>query len=318
MKSRTMALLAVAIASASVLAEGKIGDKAPRLAISEWVKGKPVDPTAADGKHVYVIEFWATWCPPCRRSIPHLTEMQKKYKDKNVVIVGVSTEPAATVRKFVDKQGAKMDYVVAVDDEGKTSKAYMDAYGQRGIPHAFIVDQKGRIIWHDHPMGGIEEVLDKVIAGKFDVADAKALIEQRQREQARMMKAFTLMKKYFELAAEAGNEQEAAKVGAQVYDLAKDNPGLMNRLAWDILTKKGLAVRDHKLALKAAVAANEATKGQDASILDTYALALYENGQRELAVKVQEKAVKLARESKSDPAMIADLEERLTRFRKGD
>jgi len=63
---------------------------AAALKISDWVKGKPVDLAAGKGKQVYVIEFWATWCGPCRTSIPHLTELQKKFKDKGVTFVGVS------------------------------------------------------------------------------------------------------------------------------------------------------------------------------------------------------------------------------------
>src|SRR5688572_28676628 len=64
------------------------GDPAAPLKIKEWVKGGPLD--VHDGKNVYVVEFWATWCPPCRTSIPHLAELQKRFKNRGVVIVGIS------------------------------------------------------------------------------------------------------------------------------------------------------------------------------------------------------------------------------------
>ena len=67
----------------------KLGTPAPPLTGLEWVKNGPVEMKPGT---VYVVEFWATWCPPCRVSIPHLTELQHKYKDKNLVIVGISTE----------------------------------------------------------------------------------------------------------------------------------------------------------------------------------------------------------------------------------
>ena len=57
-------------------AKASLGDPAAPLTIKDWVKGKPAN--VRDGKAVYVVEFWATWCGPCRVSIPHLTELQKR------------------------------------------------------------------------------------------------------------------------------------------------------------------------------------------------------------------------------------------------
>ena len=126
----------------------KIGDEAPALVQLTWIKGEPV--TISPGQ-VYVVEFWATWCPPCRKSIPHLTELQQKYKDR-IVFIGLSKEDAETVRPFVDEMGEKMDYAVAVDAAGAAFREYMTAFGQSGIPHAFIVSTAGKITWHGHPM----------------------------------------------------------------------------------------------------------------------------------------------------------------------
>ena len=128
-----------------------------------WIKGKPVK--FQTGK-IYVVEFWATWCPPCRKSTPHLTEIQRKYKDKGVTIIGISSEKEVnTVKKFVSKQGDKMDYTVAVDKTGKASRAYMQAYKQRGIPCAFVVDGEGLVVWYGNPLGGsLEGVLEWLVS----------------------------------------------------------------------------------------------------------------------------------------------------------
>ncbi len=158
-----------------------IGMQAPQLSIAQWVKGKPVDIAAGKGKKIFVVEFWATWCPPCKVTIPHLTETQKKYANKDVVIIGVTDEEIKLVKDFVSTMGDKMDYVVAVDDKSRTSKSYLEAFGIETIPHAFIIDKNGRIVWQGNPMEGFDEALESVVNGSFsiekeikkDIADKK-------------------------------------------------------------------------------------------------------------------------------------------------
>jgi thiol-disulfide isomerase/thioredoxin len=139
-----------------------VGDEAPPLAIGEWVKGESIE-RLGDGETVYVVEFWATWCPPCLFSIPHLTELQEEYKDRNVVVVGISNEDISDVKPFVENQGDAMDYHVAVDDNAKTSRAYVLASGEPTIPKAFLVDAAGKIAWMGHPMHPeMKEKLDEL------------------------------------------------------------------------------------------------------------------------------------------------------------
>ncbi len=145
-------------------AQAKRGDAAAPLKIKEWVKGGPADPL--DGKNIYVVEFWATWCPPCRVSIPHLTELQKRFKDKGVVFIGISDEAPATVKPFVAKMGERMNYLVACDDDRQTFGPYMEAFRHDGIPTAFVVDKSGKVVWDGHPMGGLEQAIESVLAGQ--------------------------------------------------------------------------------------------------------------------------------------------------------
>jgi thiol-disulfide isomerase/thioredoxin len=144
--------------------KSRLGDPAAPLSIQEWIQGGPID--VKDGKAVYVVEFWATWCGPCRVSIPHLSALQKKLKDKGVVVVGISDESPATVKPFVQKMGATMDYAVASDKSAETAAAYMGAYGQNSIPTAFVVGKDGQVLWVGHPMGGLDRALDNILAGK--------------------------------------------------------------------------------------------------------------------------------------------------------
>lgn len=282
----------------------KIGDTAWNLNGLEFIKGSPVK--IEPGK-VYIVEFWATWCGPCRTSIPHLTEVAKKYKDKNVVVVGVTKEEADVVKPFVEEQGAKMDYNVAIDPTQNVNKGYMKAFGFSGIPHAFIVDAKGKIAWHGHPMADMEQVLDGVLAGTFDAAENA---KKKAEEQAKYEAARKTYQDYFEKIDSGGTMEEA---GAVIENWTEDASQMMlNSLAWTILTEVEEGKRDVKLALKAAEKANELTEGKNGSVLDTYALALFENAKVDEAIAAQAKALEAA---KGNERMEADMQKRLDRYR---
>jgi len=134
----------------------------PALSVAEWIKGDPVSLEDGKGKNIYVVEFWATWCPPCRETIPHLTELQKKYKDDNVVVVGVTDEDPQWVKSFVEKMGDDMDYRVAIDKESKTYELFDKISPLPGIPFAYVIDKDGRVVWRGFPLGGLEEVLNEL------------------------------------------------------------------------------------------------------------------------------------------------------------
>mmetsp|Transcript_12758 Transcript_12758/g.32523 ORF Transcript_12758/g.32523 Transcript_12758/m.32523 type:complete len:219 (-) Transcript_12758:776-1432(-) len=103
----------------------------------KFIKGTPV--TEPLPNTVYVLEFWATWCPPCRDSIPHLSELQARYKSRGVVFIGISSEDESAVAPFVQRMGTSMDYCVAID----TSKSIASKFQVRGIPQAVVFDTTG-------------------------------------------------------------------------------------------------------------------------------------------------------------------------------
>ncbi len=160
-----------------------VGDPAPALQVMQWYKGQPV-PAFQRGR-VYVVEFWATWCVPCKVSIPHLTALQKQYGDK-VTIIGVDVLEAAHSNEaiaklaapFVAKMGDHMDYTVAGDGTDRfMHDHWLAAAGLDGIPAAFVVTADGRVGWYGHP-NGLAAVLPPVVAGTWDVA-----AERQRRDQ---------------------------------------------------------------------------------------------------------------------------------------
>lgn len=142
----------------------KVGDTAWPLKGITMIKGEPAE---IEPGHVYVIEFWATWCGPCKTSIPHLTEIQHKYKDK-VTVIGMTKEPIDLAKPFVDEQGDVMGYRVAADPDGLAYYGYMAAFDRGGLPCAFIVNTQGKIAWVGHPMS-MDSVLEQVVAGTYSL-----------------------------------------------------------------------------------------------------------------------------------------------------
>jgi thiol-disulfide isomerase/thioredoxin len=148
MKRATILVLVVAAATMFGVAQAAqaaalVGKAAPEVSAQDWLNSPPLALQALRGK-IVVVEFWATWCPPCRKSIPHLIELYKKFGGQGVVIMGLTDEPKAKVEPFAKEMG--MIYPV-----GCGSKSG-GAYGVTGIPHAAIVDTAGNVVWEGHPM----------------------------------------------------------------------------------------------------------------------------------------------------------------------
>src|SRR5438445_5118109 len=172
-QSKATAVLLTLAAGASVVfgAEGtlKVGDPAPKLQTGKWVQGEPVK-NIENGK-AYIVEFWATWCGPCRTAIPHLNETWQKYKNKGLIVIGqnCAERDESLVAPFIKQMGDKMTYRVALDDKtknknGAMSETWMEAAGQNGIPTAFLVNTKGKIAWIGHPMQLEEKTIEAALA----------------------------------------------------------------------------------------------------------------------------------------------------------
>jgi thiol-disulfide isomerase/thioredoxin len=104
-----------------------------------------------------LVEFWATWCGPCRQSIPHLNDLHARYGPRGLIILGVTKEQRGTVEDF--RKQVKMDYPVAIDPSGSLGRQL----GVSGIPHSFLVDRMGKIVWRGHPMSLPEEEIQKIL-----------------------------------------------------------------------------------------------------------------------------------------------------------
>jgi len=132
------------------------GKKAPEITGVKWLTKAP-----ETKDKILVIDFWATWCPPCRATIPELGEWQKKYA-KDIAVIGISAERADVVKGFMAK--TDMPYSVGVDAERHTESKV----GVKGIPHVLVVTPDGVVRWQGFPLQEDDkltsEKLEQIIA----------------------------------------------------------------------------------------------------------------------------------------------------------
>jgi thiol-disulfide isomerase/thioredoxin len=316
-----------------------IGSAAPKPMIEKFVRG--TEPKWFEPGKVYVVEFWATWCGPCRMSMPHLSDVSEKYKD-SVVIVGISDEKLETVTKFLDtdewKQKAR--YNLATDPDRSTYKQYMEAAAQNGIPTAFVI-KDDKVQWIGHPMS-MDEPLAKIVAGTWNAADYKvefeketAMTRQQMTRRSAMAKArktgdwdaiIKMMdediaaapsrakasmqaNKFQVLLTDAKKPADAYKLGREVAAANNDNAMILNQMAWFVLDNEKVTDRDLSFAMDVATQAVAATKGEDGAIMDTMARACWESGDKAKAIEWQKKAIENA-----DGEMADELKETLKKY----
>lgn len=153
-----MAFVAVQASFAQETNDGKqlwaasyLNKTAPELKVEKWLNGEP----ELEGKFV-LVEFWATWCGPCRKAIPKLNAWNEKFKE-DLVIIGLSDEDPETVKNMVNPV---IKYYSAVDTRGLTKREV----GVQGVPHAMLMTPDRTVIWEGFPLLGGYELTEEKIA----------------------------------------------------------------------------------------------------------------------------------------------------------
>ena len=166
MKKRILLVLGIIFIMTTTSAQQKklwaksiINQKAPKLFVEKWLSEKP----EIAGKYV-LIDFWATWCGPCKKTIPELNRFQRKFKDK-LIVIGISDE---TANKVKSQKKPKIKYYNAID----TKRTMYNELQIKGIPHCILIDPNGIVRWEGFPiLKGYElnsKVINDIIKTKID------------------------------------------------------------------------------------------------------------------------------------------------------
>jgi thiol-disulfide isomerase/thioredoxin len=152
------AALAAVLVSLSCQGEEKklwaksfLGKHAPEITVQKWITKEP----DRKGKFV-LVDFWATWCPPCRKAVEELNRFHEEFGDR-LAIVGISDEPEEVVRKFTEQH---IKYFSAID----TAAALKNQYQVTGIPHCVIINPAGTVVWEGFPFLENYQLTDDVVA----------------------------------------------------------------------------------------------------------------------------------------------------------
>ena len=216
-----------------------IGSKAPLLTIQHRLSESTFSGRFETG-HVYLLDFWATWCPPCIEALPELARLQDTFRDENVIVVAISNESKETVAEFLARKSPSenvsdaqsfgdvmKDILVATDPLGTSVRDYLVASNQRAIPVSFIIGKTGEVEWIGHLQDGGAHALRQVVDGRWDREHFSQVFAGRQRVRTELPKVMSLISE--------GNHKEANLLIDELIPLA------------DALTKEHLQQLQRKL-----------------------------------------------------------------------
>lgn len=288
-----------------------VGDPAPKLSISSWEKGEPV-PAFQPGS-IYILEFWATWCGPCIEAMPHLTEIQRKYENSGVHVIGVTTPDARSntteaIRKLVIAKGDAIGYRMGLDENGTMNRSYLLASAMPVIPATYIVDRNGVLAWVGSP-STMDEPLAQIVAGTWNLAGARDEFKKNQAYGIALLGLDAALKKKDAAAIERHSKVIMELGGDSVVSMAILASSLVDPGAnLDFKANPRLA----SIAVDAAGKANTASGGKDSDILSLLARSHLASGDGMSARKFMSEAIQL----EADPAKRAALEKQLAAISK--
>jgi len=277
--------------SAFSVRAGGIGDAAPALKVAEWIQGKSVD--LNDGKNIHVVIF----CSLTRANdfaLSKIKEIDGKYRSKGIITVVVCDEPPQGLKETVKAKASKIEYPVAADDVRRTTTEYVRVFGNAVLPRAFVISKDGKVLWHGHPMGGLEGILDQIISGKFDLERTRKEMNDR-----------ALLENYIAMARQ--NEKQGAAAGKVVLTQFTNDAFNLCELSFKIATDPMLEKRDAALANAALERAEQISTTNTTRIAVIRAILKFQTGEMEAGLTMARQALSTAKTAEDKDLAKANL-----------
>jgi thiol-disulfide isomerase/thioredoxin len=160
---RAVLCAVLALTAEAALAAG-VGDPAPAFALRD-AHGATVTLDGLRG-HVVYVDFWASWCGPCRRSFPWMNDLHRRYGDKGLAIVAINVDKnPADAARFLERNPAQ--FAIAYDRDGTTPLAY----AVEGMPSSYLIDARGKVVdveqgFHDDRKAALETRIQGLLAAR--------------------------------------------------------------------------------------------------------------------------------------------------------
>ena len=136
-----------------------VGKQRPEFRLPDTT-GKIRNINEWDGK-VLVVNFWATWCPPCRREIPMFIDLQDHYADQGLQFIGVAIDKPDKVLDFIDTMGINYPILVGESDATSITKQYGNRFG--ALPYTVVINRSGRIVYRKRGEIDREQALGAIL-----------------------------------------------------------------------------------------------------------------------------------------------------------
>lgn len=279
----------------------EVGDPAPPLTIARWLRGPEV--ARFEPGQVYVLDFWAVWCPSCIALLPHLSDLQDRLSGRGVYFAAITLPDAeanspAAIDAFISRKAGIFRTAVAIDTPaapetcasqplcGVTALAYLKAAALDGIPSSVVVDRSGHVAWIGDP-AALDPVVEAIASGTWDLAQARRRYLAWRLAEPRLFEFRSLLKD--------GHQTQAYQLGRElVRGPFAEVPGILRSIAVSILDLDPAAPRDLDLALEAARDSVTSSGRREWGSWSVLSRARFQRGELSDAIDAQQHAVDLA------------------------